>query len=242
MKNIFRFVILLLFLGCQNRKPENYISEVLEVHKISDRVYRHVSFLDTDSFGKVSCNGMIIVNGGEAVVFDTPTTATASTELIDWIVNSLNCKIIAILPTHFHSDCLGGIATFHERNISSYAHKRTIEYANENIKNTPKNEFETQLELMVGGKKIIAEFFGEGHTKDNIIGYFQEEKVIFGGCLIKSLNAQKGYLGDANVKDWSSTVRKLKAKYGGARIVIPGHGKVGGIDLLDYTINLFEDN
>ncbi|SDL87548.1 metallo-beta-lactamase class B [Kriegella aquimaris] len=185
---------------------------------------------------------MIIVNGDEAVVFDTPTTATASTELIDWIVHSLNCKIIAILPTHFHSDCLGGIATFHERNISSYAHKRTIEYANENIKNTPKNEFETQLELMVGGKKIIAEFFGEGHTKDNIIGYFPEEKVIFGGCLIKSLNAQKGYLGDANVKDWSSTVRKLKAKYGGARIVIPGHGKVGGIDLLDYTINLFEDN
>lgn len=31
---------------------------------------------------------------------------------------------------------------------------------------------------------------------------------MFGGCLIKELDAGKGYLGDANVADWSSTVEK----------------------------------
>jgi metallo-beta-lactamase class B len=45
--------------------------------------------------------------------------------------------------------------------------------------------------------KITAKFFGEGHTKDNVVGYFPSENVMFGGCLVKELNASKGYLGFA---------------------------------------------
>ena len=40
-------------------------------------------------------------------------------------------------------------------------------------------------------------YFGEGHTKDNIMGYFTEDQALFGGCLIKKVGASKGYLGDA---------------------------------------------
>ncbi len=242
MKKLFSLIIPILFFACKNKSPENYISKNLEIQKISDKVYQHISFLDTESFGRVACNGMIVADGSEAILFDTPTNLATSTELINWVENSLNCKITAVLPTHFHSDCLGGIASFHDRNIPSYAHNRTIEYARANGETVPKNGFDTQLELMVGGSKVFAEYFGEGHTRDNIIGYFPQEKVIFGGCLIKSLHARKGYLGDANVKAWSSTVRKLKIKYGEARIIVPGHGNVGGNDLLDYTITLFENN
>ena len=87
---------------------------------------------------------------------------------------------------------------------------------------------------------MVAEFAGEGHTKDNIIGYFPSENVMFGGCLIKEIRAGKGNLEDANVNDWSATVEKIKQEYPKTKIVIPGHGKYGGTELLDYTIKLFQ--
>jgi len=63
---------------------------------------------------------------------------------------------------------------------------------------------------------------------------------MFGGCLIKELNATKGYLGDANTKDWSSTVLKVKSAYPNVKIIVPGHGNYGDQKLLDYTIQLFK--
>ena len=72
------------------------------------------------------------------------------------------------------------------------------------------------------------------------MAYFPEDNVLFGGCLIKSVGAGKGYLGDANTIAWPGTVHKIKLKYPKTEIVIPGHGKWGGTELLDYTIELFK--
>ena len=58
--------------------------------------------------------------------------------------------------------------------------------------------------------------------------------------MIKEIEATKGYLGDANVGDWSNTVLKIKKQYPNLKIVIPGHGAIGGSELLDYTIQLFQ--
>lgn len=219
---------------------KNYMSETLRIEKLTDKVYRHISFLQTDDFGNVACNGAVFVYDKEAIVFDAPTTDGAALELINWIEDHLNASIVAVIPTHFHEDCLGGLGVFHERKIASYANNLTIELSRKNDSVEPRQGFERTLELMVGGKKVFAEFIGEGHTKDNIIGYFPDDKTVFGGCLIKELGAGKGYLGDANVAEWSGTVIALKQKHPDTEIVIPGHGQPGGKDLLDYTAKLFE--
>lgn len=179
-------------------------------------------------------------NSNEAIVFDTPTDDKISELLIKWIKATLHCKINAIIPTHFHDDCLGGLKAFDENDIPSYAYFKTIELAKENNFAVPKNSFRDSLILKVGDEIIIAKFFGEGHTKDNIVGYFPSENVLFGGCLIKELGASKGYLGDANVVDWSSTVENVKKEYPNVKIIVPGHGKYGDRKLLDYTFNLFK--
>jgi len=72
------------------------------------------------------------------------------------------------------------------------------------------------------------------------VSYIPGEKVLFGGCLIKVLNANKGNLGDGNVREWSNTVSKVKSKFQDAEFVVPGHGKPGDMALFDYTIELFE--
>lgn len=238
------FYILLLIFGCSTSKitvqNKSYTSETLVIQKLSDHVYQHISFLQTQSFGKVPCNGMIVVDNGEAIIFDTPTDNAASLELINWVESNLKCTIKAIIPTHFHADCLAGLDVFHKHKVPSYAFQSTITLATLNNSSIPENGFDSHLELQVGKKKVVAEFVGQGHTKDNIIGYFPDEETIFGGCLIKELGAGKGYLEDANITDWSLTVTKLKQKYPNTKTVIPGHGKIGGIELFAYTINLFK--
>jgi metallo-beta-lactamase class B len=228
-------------LGCTaNKIAKNTKSETLDIQKIGDHVYQHTSVLVSESFGKVPCNGMIVFDKNEAIIFDTPPDTATSVELIDWVENKLKCKIKAIIPTHFHTDCLGGLAAFHRRGIPSYANTVTIQLAKSHHEPLPENGFDTILELKVGSKKVLAEFIGEGHTKDNIIGYFPDEKIMFGGCLIKEVGAGKGNLTDATVAAWAPTVTRLKNKYSDTKITIPGHGKSGGTELFDYTIKLFE--
>jgi metallo-beta-lactamase class B len=182
----------------------------------------------------------VVRDSHEAIVFDTPTKDQSSEELIRWINETIQCKINAVIPTHFHDDCLGGLAAFHQHGIPSYAYYKTIELATKDQVVVPKNEFRDSLSLKVGRETIRAKFFGEGHTKDNIVGYFPGEQILFGGCLIKELDAGKGYLGDANVEAWPGTVEKVKKAYPDVNTVIPGHGTYGNKTLLEYTIKLFK--
>ena len=233
-------------LNCNSRKRDSFIpneiykSSDLIITQIAENSFEHTSFKQTKDFGNVPCNGLIVKNNNEVVVFDTPTNDKSSEELIKWVKETLHCKINAIIPTHFHDDCLGGLKAFDEHDIPSYAYFKTIDLAKENNYIVPKNSFKDSLILKVGDENIIVKYFGEGHTKDNVVGYFPSENIMFGGCLIKEVDANKGYLGDANVKDWSSTVEKIKKEYPNVEIIVPGHGKYGNIKLLDYTIKLFK--
>jgi metallo-beta-lactamase class B len=246
LKTLLIVVVALTSLNsiAQNRakfKPkEIYKSEALIVTQIAENSFLHTSFKQTNDFGNVPCNGLIVRNNHETIIFDTPTNNKNSEELIKWIKETLNCKINAIIPTHFHDDCLGGLKAFHDADIPSYANFKTIELAKENNMVVPQNDFKDSLILKVGNESITAKFLGEGHTKDNVVGYFPSENVLFGGCLIKELKASKGYLGDANVPAWSNTVENVKKEYPNVKIVVPGHGKYGNSKLLDYTINLFK--
>lgn len=219
-----------------------YRSETLSIYKISEHVYEHTSFMDAKEFGKVSCNGMVVVHGGEAIVFDTPADDETSRRLIEWVTRSQKCKVTAVVPTHYHSDNLGGLDEFHRQGIPSYASRETIRMAEEFSLPVPQHGFDNSIDLKAGDEKIHVEFFGEGHTRDNVVAYIPSESILFGGCLIKESGAGKGNLAESNVKAWSETVRNIWKKYPDIKTIIPGHGKIGGIELLDYTIRLFDAN
>lgn len=217
-----------------------YKSKNLIITQVAEHSFVHTSFKQTDDFGNVPCNGLIVTNYNEAIVLDTPTNNENSEELIQWITEKHHSKIIAVVPTHFHDDCLGGLKAFHDHAIPSYGSLKTIALAKEYQLVAPKNGFKDALVLKVGEEKVDVRFFGEGHTKDNVVGYFPSEKILFGGCLIKAIDATKGYVGDANVAAWSHTVERVKKEYPNAKIIIPGHGPFGDTRLLDYTITLFK--
>ena len=220
-----------------------YTSNHLSIYRLSDHVYAHLSYLQTNDFGRVPCNGMIVINKNEAAIFDTPANDSSTSELIQYLSSTLHVKIKAIVPTHFHEDCVAGIEKFIQKNIPVIAHDQTIDLLKTTGKSYSKPfvAFNKNHKIKLADKKVYLEYHGQGHTKDNVVAYFPVDEALFGGCLIKEMNASKGYLGDANLSAWPTTVKKLKAKHSKLRIVIPGHGDGGGIELLDYTISLFSE-
>ena len=246
MKNPLLFLLLTFtFSACALKKDAvyTYESETLKIKPISKNTFVHISYLNTTSFGKVACNGMVYLNGKEAIVFDTPVDDKASVELINWIQQEKGKKIKALVVTHFHEDYLGGLQTFHDSGTTSYANNKTIEILkSEEEELIPQSGFEKETTIEIGDESVLLKYCGEGHTKDNIVGYIPTENALFGGCLVKSLNAGKGYLGDANITAWPKTVEQVKAAFPDLKVVVPGHGKHGDTALLDYTIELFENN
>lgn len=232
-------LLLFLLTGCiHSRKPLN--TETLKIQTLTEGVFVHISYLKTDEWGNVPCNGMIYVRGDEAMVFDTPADSLTSEQLIDFIEKRWKKRIKAVVVNHFHTDCLGGLGAFHRHNIPSYANRLSIELAR--AKGgivVPQNGFDQTLTLSCGDRTVENRFFGEGHTRDNIVSYLPAEKALFGGCLVKSMNAGKGYLGDANTATWPATVEQVKRAYPDVQFVVPGHGPAGGAELLDFTAKLF---
>ncbi len=237
------FTILTCFVSEKEVKSENeivYKSDDLVIHQLTPKIYRHVTYLYGKTFGRVACNGMIVVDGGEAAVFDTPITDSVSAALIAFIEAELDSKVEAVVINHFHIDCLGGLGAFHEKGIPSFASLETIALAEEDNAEVPQHGFSEMLSLRIGNERIINQSFGEAHTSDNIVSYVPSEKVLFGGCAVKSLKAGKGNLADATVEEWSNTIRSIKTNLPDIEHVIPGHGSAGGVELLDYTIEMFD--
>lgn len=236
---IWLCAILLSSCNTQKQLPPAFRSDDLLVKEVAKNTFVHISYLPTESYGKVACNGMVYFNGEEAIIFDTPTNDQASLDLISW-VKLRGKQVKALVVTHFHEDCLGGMKAFHEEGIKSWANQSTIEILKkEEAAILPEIGFGNSTQIKIGKEEVKLIYFGEGHTRDNIVGYIPSKEALFGGCLVKSLGAGKGYLGDANTEEWSNTVKKIKTTYPKLKVVIPGHGKPGGVDLLDFTIEMF---
>ena len=238
-------VAIICFSSIKTLSSQNieYSTPILKIQKLEENLFIHTSYLEIENYGSFPSNGMIYFNENEAIIFDTPVNDSASEELINWIQNKKQKNIKAVVINHFHIDCLGGLNEFNERNIDTYASKLTHQLAKENqVQSLPSTLFDKKLKLDIGNETTITEFFGPGHTDDNLVSYIPKKNVLFGGCLIKELSAKKGNLKDANVNKWSETVQTIKERFPDVEYIVPGHGKFGGAELLDYTIQLFEQS
>lgn len=80
---------------------------------------------------------------------------------------------------------------------------------------------------------------GEGHTADNIIIWFEKEKVLYGGCLIKGATDESlGYLGDANVKEYATTLRNVQKKCRNPRYIIVAHSDWSNLNSLKHSLQM----
>ena len=50
-----------------------------------------------------------------------------------------------------------------------------------------------------------------------------------------------GNVADADLESWGAAVRRVRERYPEAATVVPGHGALGGPELLDRTAELIDE-
>lgn len=206
------------------------VSEALKLIPLNEQVYIHT---ENDN------NGIVYINNKKAVIVSTPENDIETDNLINYIRNVLKADIVACVIDRWHPDAMGGLNAIKKANIPSYAYELTRTIAKERGLPIPEKGFNPILELKIGKGRMVCHYLGEAHTKDGIVVWLPEEKILFGGNEVRA----KGWYGnieDANLKEWSNTVIRVKELYGEAKIVVPGHGQYGNAELLDYTINQYK--
>jgi metallo-beta-lactamase class B len=215
------------------------VSKDIELVKLSENAYVHVSYSELPKFGRISSNGLIYINNGEAFLFDTPMTDSLTQSLFLWLKDSMNLKIVGFVPNHWHADCMGGLEFLQKQKIESYANQMTIDIAKIKKLPVPMHGFKDSLQLQLGNKMIQCYYLGAAHTMDNIVVWIPSEQILFAGCMVKSAHSKDlGNTVDGDLIAYPKTMDRLIKKFPMAKIVIPGHGESGGFDLIKYTKEL----
>jgi metallo-beta-lactamase class B len=215
------------------------LSDDVEVRKLAEGVWRHTTYFDIAGFENVPANGLIVVDGDDAMMIDLPWTDEQTGMLFDWVVREHKAEIGWVVPTHSHIDCTGGLAEAHRRNAESFALDKTVEILKQTNKPVPKNWFSKRICLSCGETSVEFAFLGSGHAVDNIIAWIPKKKILFGGDLVRARNARNlGNIAEADLESWPETLKKVKEIYSEAKIVVPGHGGHGGPELVEHTIEL----
>jgi metallo-beta-lactamase class B len=215
------------------------ISSDLELLKISEHAYVHVSYTTLPNYGRISANGLILTNNNSAFLFDTPWTDSLTCVLISYLNDQMKLQITGFIPNHWHEDCMGGLNYLKSQKIKSYANQLTIDIAKNRGLPVPDQGFKDSLRLSLGDKYIYCYFFGAAHSSDNIVVWIPSEEILFPGCMCKSLNSGNlGNVSDGDISEYPKTIDKVIQKFKSAKVVIPGHGSIGGPELLTHTKSL----
>ncbi|MCV2486853.1 subclass B1 metallo-beta-lactamase [Flavobacterium sp. SH_e] len=213
----------------------------LQISHLTGDFYVYRTFNDYKGV-KISANAMYLVTDKGVVLFDAPWDKTQFQPLLDSIKAKHNKDVIMVFATHSHDDRAGGLGFYREKGIKTYSGKLTDEILKK--KNEKRAEFiiSNDTVFTVGKYKFEVFYPGKGHAPDNIVAWFGKEKILYGGCFVKSAEANDlGYLGDANVGEWKKSIAKVQSRCKNPKYIIPGHDDWTNIESLNHTLKLVDE-
>jgi glyoxylase-like metal-dependent hydrolase (beta-lactamase superfamily II) len=191
----------------------------------------------------MSSNGLYFLTDKGAVMIDTPWDTTQFQPLLDSIEFKHKKKVVLCIATHSHEDRTGGLEFFKQKGIKTFTTKQTDEICKEHGEKRAEFYFTKDTTFKVGNYSFQTFYGGEGHTKDNIAIWFGKDKILYGGCAIKSIEATDlGYIGESNLKAWPTTLTNIKRKFPTYKFIIPGHQGWTSVKSLDHTLDLLRQN
>ncbi len=224
-----------------------------QAEKVSDHVYvihGPLELPNAENEGFMNNPAFIVTDNG-VVVIDPGSSVHTGNMLLREIRKVTDMPVIAVFDTHVHGDhWLGNDAvqrSYPDADI--YAHHKTISMIDN-------GEGQSWLDLMhdmtkgatggtsivnasdalkggedlsIGGHQFQIIHQGKAHTATDIMILYKQDNVLFTGDNVT--NNRIIPLADASFRGSIETIEKAKSLE--AAIVVPGHGKTGGVELLD---------
>ncbi|MFB9107100.1 subclass B1 metallo-beta-lactamase [Flavobacterium gyeonganense] len=235
MRNLASIILFLAALFDSSGQSKN---SPLQISHLTGDFYVYKTFHDYKGT-PVSANAMYLVTDKGVVLFDAPWDEKQYKPLLDSIKARHNKDVVMYFATHSHEDRAGGLNFYREKGIKTYTIKATDQILKHDNKKRAEFIIPNDTTFTVGQHTFEIYYPGKGHAPDNIIVWFDKEKVLYGGCFVKSTKAKDlGYLGDADVKEWEKSIQKVQAKFKNPVYIISGHDDWTNIESLKHTLNI----
>jgi metallo-beta-lactamase class B len=252
--------------GAKANEKRIALSENLSITEIEKD-----AFVVTHSFPWASNSLLIRISKSDCILVNTLCDNQGARMLIDWIKYNFGEVNLIGINTGFHVDNIGGNEFLLSKGIAVYGSNLTAKLVAERGQaeksrllegfKSPENkkyydaykdltfvppnrifDINEGLHLKIGDEDVNVFYPGLSHTIDNVVVYFPKRKILFGGCMIKSLDSKDaGYTVDADMQKWPRSVEKVLNIYEDAKIVVPGHGDYGDTTLIKHTIELLDN-
>ncbi len=184
-------------------------------------------------------NGLYLVTNMGVVMIDSPWDTTQFQPLLDSIKSRHNADVVMCIATHSHEDRTAGLEYYSKKGIKTYTTKRTDDICKRTNAKRPTFIINNDTIFTIGQYTFQTYYPGKGHAPDNIVVWFEKDKILYGGCFIKSVEAiDLGFLGDANVKQWSKSLVKVQKNFINPAFIIPGHQDWISNKSLEHTLEL----
>ena len=187
----------------------------------------------------IPSNGLIAMTDKGLLLVDTAWTEAQTEAILAWGAQRLGRPWIGAIITHEHADRDGGLGALQGRHIPVAALDLTVAKLEKRGVHGVTTLFTAKAREFQDPRGFEAFYPGPGHAPDNIVVSFPS--VLFGGCLIKSMEAKDlGFTGDANLAHWPEAVRKVTERYQDEGLrVVPGHGAVDDTSgVFQHTLDL----
>jgi cyclase len=192
-------------------------------------------------------NTGLLVSGGSVICIDACSTERRTRAFLEAIATVTPRSVDTLICTHHHPDHTNGNALIGAAQI--IAHTRCREEMGTTIITPPPGVFEPvewgelevalptlcfdlSIELFVEDRRIELLHLGTAaHTTNDIIAWLPHERILFAGDL--AFNGGTPFALSGSVAGWLETLDRLAVLE--PEFVVPGHGDVGGPELLTQT-------
>lgn len=236
MNNMFRSTCVTLLLLAATAVWAQ--SDALSITPLTGDFYVYTTYNFYQDY-RIPAHGMYLVNEEGVVLFDTPWDTTQFQPLLDTIQRRHGKEVSMCIATHWHEDRTAGLEYYAAQGIKTYTTVRTDSLSAQNNHKRAEYLIRNDTVFQIGGYTFETYYPGEGHTADNIVIWFNREKVLYGGCLIKGADADDlGYLGDANAQAYATTLKNVKRAYPRPKYILVSHHDWQDTRSLSHSIRL----
>lgn len=212
------------------------------MHEVAESVYAYVQ----PDGGWCLNNAGLVVGGGQAVLVDTAATERRARALAATVARVVPDGPDYLVNTHFHGDHTFGNAYFTPR-TTVIAHEHCaaeqraaglglrglwpdVQWGHTPVVG-PDVTYRGELTLHLGTRRISLVHVGPAHTTGDTIVWLPDDGVLFTGDLVWSRTTPFCLMGSViGSIEVLGQLRRLAP-----RTIVPGHGPVGGVELLDQT-------
>ena len=237
-KNIFSFslfVSLVVFSQASNSQESD--GETPRLEQISESVFRSVH-------RPGAANSNVIVTDEGLIVFDGTCRGAGDPAWLKQELGRLyDVPVKYVILSHDHEDHICDLHVFDDTAVT-ISHALTRQHIVREGRNTsvPDIVFDQEMEIHLGGKKIVLYYFGPTHTNNLIQVHFPEEGVLMAPDIARAERSlAMPDFRDSDIDNLIETLGVL-AKLDDVEIVIPGHWGVTNqesfLEYRDYVIAL----